>query len=469
MDSNELRQLVENAESSAARFWPDADSPERQLFLETAARYAGLRSEYKSIATLKSACSRKFRDADAVTRQQLRDEMQDISVRLNDTETALKATAAALAQLVETAMQTPSKTKSPAFMHWQHPERAQNETGLRISTTAPATDEWNAYVAAHPAGHFYLRADFLADIAALGRHTPHYIAARDKDDNLCGVLPLVEMRSRLFGHFAVSVPYFNYGGALGDTPEIETRLIAAARELLKQGCAHIELRDTRRRTGLPARTDKASMLLELPETGKQLFDGFSAKLRAQIRRPQREALEYRHGGVELLDDYYRVFSEHMRDLGTPVYSKNLFRLMLEKYAGHCSLHLLYHAEKPVAAAFLLKDCHVMQIPWASTLRSANHLSANMLLYWKVLEYAIAQQCEWFDFGRSSIDAGTYRFKQQWGAAPVQHYWHYLLPEGDELPGINPDNPKYKLLIAVWQRLPLWLTRMIGPPVVINIP
>jgi lipid II:glycine glycyltransferase (peptidoglycan interpeptide bridge formation enzyme) len=111
----------------------------------------------------------------------------------------------------------------------------------------------------------------------------------------------------------------------------------------------------------------------------------------------------------------------------------------------------------------------MEIPWASTLRSYNHTSINMIMYWKILEFAVQQGFEVFDFGRCSEDAGTYRFKQQWGAEPVKLYWDYLLPEGENLPKLNPNNPKFRVLIAVWQRLPVWLANLIAPRIVKALP
>src|SRR5690606_24643145 len=113
--------------------------------------------------------------------------------------------------------------------------------------------------------------------------------------------------------------------------------------------------------------------------------------------------------------------------------------------------------------------NMLEIPWASTVKSANAMDTNMWMYRKILEFAVREGYEFFDFGRSTRDSGTYRFKKQWGARAYEHYWYYLLPKGGSMPGLNPDNPKYKLLIATWKLLPVWLTKIIGPPLVKNIP
>ena len=159
----------------------------------------------------------------------------------------------------------------------------------------------------------------------------------------------------------------------------------------------------------------------------------------------------------------------MRDLGTPVYSKTFFSNILHSFPEHCQIVIVYMETKPVAAAFLLGYNDTLQIPWASTISDVNHLSMNMLLYWEVLKFAIENRYHYFDFGRSSKNSGTYRFKQQWGAKPKQLYWHYWLAENTELPRLNPDNPKYALAINTWKRIPVFITRLIGPPIVRNLP
>ena len=126
-------------------------------------------------------------------------------------------------------------------------------------------------------------------------------------------------------------------------------------------------------------------------------------------------------------------------------------------------------KRPVAAAFLLGYKDTLEIPWASTIKDVNHLSVNMLLYWEVLKFAVDNQYQYFDFGRSSKDSGTFRFKQQWGAIPKQCYWHYWLKNNAEMPSLNPNNPKYKLVISLWKKLPVSVTKYIGPNIVKSLP
>jgi len=334
---------------------------------------------------------------------------------------------------------------------------------------------WDAYVHRKSNSSIYHLWSFKNIIESAFGHSTHYLLAKNQDGCVIGVLPAVEMRSRLFGHFLVSQPFFTYGSALCDHPNVEQKLIEALIEYARiEKVEHIELRSTAPLSNLGgkllAKENKVSMVRSLPSSCETLWSDIGSKVRSQIKKAQRYPLEIKFGQSELLDDYYAVFSENMRDLGTPVYAKRFFSEILNSDLKHAfTVGVVYFNDKPVACCFLMSHHQMMEIPWASALKSANHMNVNMFMYWAVLQKAISQEHQFFDFGRSSKDAGTYRFKKQWGAVPQQLYWNYWLPDGGELPELNPNNPKYKLLIGVWQKLPLWLTRIIGPLVVKYLP
>lgn len=330
---------------------------------------------------------------------------------------------------------------------------------------------WDDYVDNHERGMLAHKYFWKGLINECFGHNSYYLVAMSDVEKICGVLPVVHLKSLLFGNYMVSMPYLNYGGALAETEAIEQLLMEKAGELAGGKTSQsIEFRDCiPRDSGWPTKTEKVSMLLDLPGTAEELGKTIGSKRRSQIKRPQREAPEIFVGKDELLDDFYAVFSENMRDLGTPVYGKEFFSAILSGLNDSCNLVVIKLNGKPVASAFLLSYKNVMEIPWASTLREVNNISMNMLLYWEVLRFAIERGMAQFDFGRSSQDAGTYRFKKQWGAQPKQLYWHYWLEVGGSLPALNPDNPKYHLMIESWKKLPVWLTQKIGPMVVKNLP
>jgi FemAB-related protein (PEP-CTERM system-associated) len=158
----------------------------------------------------------------------------------------------------------------------------------------------------------------------------------------------------------------------------------------------------------------------------------------------------------------------MRDLGTPVYGKRFFRSILRQFGERAELCVVRAGDSPAAAAILLHGWGVTEVPSASSLRHFNSTCANMLLYWHLLERAVQRRQTLFDFGRSSLDSNTFRFKKQWGAEPSPSDWQYHVRIGTTN-AVRPDNPRFQRLIRIWQRLPLWLTRLLGPTIDRGIP
>ncbi len=196
---------------------------------------------------------------------------------------------------------------------------------------------------------------------------------------------------------------------------------------------------------------------------------FNAKLRNQVRKAVKSGLSVAVGGRELLTDFYTVFVRNMRDLGTPVYAEKFFAEVLRVFPSDARIIAVYLEGRPVAAGLIIWFRETVEIPWASSIRDYNQFCPNNLLYWMALQYAVIHGFKRFDFGRSTSGEGTYRFKEQWGAKPVQLNWQYLLSEGREMPELNTRNPKFEMAISVWKKLPLTVTRALGPHIVKNLP
>jgi FemAB-related protein (PEP-CTERM system-associated) len=358
---------------------------------------------------------------------------------------------------------------APATQSTHEPPAAH--PGLRV-VAAEERDSarWNAYTASAADASVYHRYEWRALIQDVFGHRGVYLAAEDEGGGLRGVLPMIRLRSALFGDFLVSMPYFNYGGVLADDANVAQALLdEAASQARALGVTHLELRHTAQMADWPVRTDKITMERRLPGSADELSKQLGSKLRSQIKRPVREGAVGVNGGAELLDEFYAVFARNMRDLGTPVYARRFFAEILARFPQAARVFVVRLKGKAVAAGFTLGGGGRLEIPWASSLREANAVGVNMLLYWNILEYACGAGYEVFDFGRSTADSGTYRFKQQWGAEPRQLYWHYWLRDGGAPPMMNPHNPKYRLAVAVWQRLPLAVANRLGPPLVRNLP
>lgn len=344
-----------------------------------------------------------------------------------------------------------------------------NTQPLKV-TLADDRAVWNEYVRSHENASIYHRyawREVIEDI--FGHSCPYLIATRGQQ--VVGLLPAVQLKSRLFGNYLVSMPYVTGGGVLADDASVAAALLVECAQLARRrGCSHIETRDFQ---PLPvpwhARTDKVVMRLPLSTSIDGLSKQIGKKLRAQVKRPLREGATAHRGGQELVGEFYTVFAANMRDLGTPVYGRALFDRIAQTFPEECEFHIIRIANKPVAAGLLLRDGERMEIPWASSLRRYGRISVNMLLYWEALRACVEHGVREFDFGRSTRDSGTYRFKRQWGAEPTQLFIHYWMREGEALPALTPDNPKYALAIAAWQQLPVWVTNRLGPPLVKYLP
>jgi len=298
-----------------------------------------------------------------------------------------------------------------------------------------------------------------------------YLICENSEKKISGVLPLVQLNSFIFGNYMVSMPYFNYGGVCAESGEARDLLVDAGIDIAgKVGAKHIEFRQQEPLgNGMPVKTRKASMRLCLPDDPRQLWNSFPSKLRSQIRGTEKKGLIAKIGKKEGLDDFYTVFSINMRDLGTPVYPKSFFENILDKFSDNAWICTVYKGNVPLASGFLLSSKNGIEIPWASSIRKFNHLSPNMLLYWNCLEFSCQSGYSVFDFGRSTSGEPTYKFKEQWGATPVQLNWHYWLKNGKSIPEISPANPRYELAIKIWKKLPLPVTRILGPRIVKNLP
>lgn len=330
---------------------------------------------------------------------------------------------------------------------------------------------WDSYVLSSPMATGYHQSGWRRVIEESFGHRTCYLTVQGHDGALQGTLPLVLLASRGFGRFLVSLPFVNYGGLIFSSSEaqrvLEQRAVELARELHAD---HIELRhQALMDTAWVSTERKVSMQLSLPSSYEELVKGFPSKLRSQVRRAQKEGMTARVGGSECLDEFYRVFSRCMRDLGTPVYAKGFFAKILEVFPKEARICVVSHGETPVAAGFLYGFRSSLEIPWAASDKRFNKLAPNMLLYGTVLEYACRQGFQVFDFGRSSPDSGTYRFKEQWGAQPHQLYWYYWMKGGRPVPQLNPQNPKYALAIRLWKNLPVAVANLLGPHIVKHLP
>ena len=349
-------------------------------------------------------------------------------------------------------------------------------------TDSPDSNLWDAYVSAHPQATLYQLSGWLRVIRKVYGHKVYSIAAIEPGDagRIVGVLPLVHIRHPLFGNRLVSMPFFDMGGVLADTPEIEKALLDHALSLAHRlGASGLELRHTTPSAALSAEADlkpgvngqslhcrtwsqKVRMLLDLPGSSEALLKSFKSKLRSQINRALKEGLQITSGGAELVDEFYGVFLENMRDLGSPVHSRRLMENAVLEFPERARVFVVSRNGTPLAASLAFGFKGILMNPWASALRRFSHLSPNMLLYWGMLDHAARNGFARFDFGRSTPGEGTFKFKEQWGARPAPLHWQYIDWGAARSQNGSDLGRRFELAGAVWKRLPLAATRVFGP-------
>lgn len=334
---------------------------------------------------------------------------------------------------------------------------------------APA---WDKYVHSHPRSTLYHLSGWKNIVWKTYQHKIYYMMAVKNGGPIVGILPLIHLKHFIFGNSLVSVPFFDMGGVLADDENTEKTILTEAVSLCKKlRAGNIELRHTEPLSCLDlsetdwilqTRSHKVRMLLELPESSDTLMKSFKAKLRSQIKKPLKEGLSSKVGGLELLDDFYEVFLVNMRDLGSPVHSKKLMKNVLEEFPNKARIVIVYKENLPLACSLVIGFKDTLENPWASALREHSRLSPNMLLYWTMLEYACDKGYAYFDFGRSSPGEGTYKFKQQWGAKPNPLNWHYISLKGKSVDTETSEASKFDKAVQYWTKLPLSVTKIIGP-------
>ena len=314
-------------------------------------------------------------------------------------------------------------------------------------------EEWDELAASLGAGPYLFWAWRVAVERAYG-HRPLYLAAfRGKTPE--AILPLFKFKTP-WGSRLVSLPFCDYGGILATNEEAFLFIWDKARELAR---AHggLEVRFPERPPYLSDEKGseaKVRLLLPLPDRAEILWKQLKAKVRSQVRRPQKEGAEAVTGGQELLPAFYRIYQENMHYLGSPPHSLAWFKAVLSSYGEMARVVLVHLRGEPLAGGILLFTEEEAVNPWASSRRSFKKISPNMLLYWQMLSLATERGLLRFDFGRSSRCSGTYRFKRQWGAEEKPLFW-YGREEGGPSRG--------RVLAArIWPKIPLSWANRLGP-------
>jgi serine/alanine adding enzyme len=339
---------------------------------------------------------------------------------------------------------------------------------LHVAPFSGSEAEWDSCVAEQEGWTHFHRWGWKSIIEQVFGHECIYLAARDDAGAMRGVLPLVHASSLVFGNYLVSLPFLNYGGPLGSEPAVQALAARAAQLARLRRVDLLELRSPRPLPlDLPVSHRKITCQLSLSAgDAPAVWGALDTNVRRKVRRAQKEKLTVRFG--PLVDDFYQVFSRHMRDLGTPTLPRNFFETIAARFRADSWFGCVYHEGRPVAGGCGFRWGGQFELTWVSALKQYHRIYANMLLYWGFIERAANMGLTVFDFGRCTPDGGTHRFKQQWGAHDVPLWWYQqVLGRRDATP--SPQERAFSWGPLVWKRLPLALANTLGPRIVRLIP
>lgn len=331
-----------------------------------------------------------------------------------------------------------------------------------------ASARWDAFVLSCPAATFFHRSGWARILEQVLRHRSHFLYA-ERCGRIEGVLPLAHVNSLLFGNALVSLPFAVYGGvaAVNDAAReaLEQQAIALAKQLKVE---HLELRNLQ-----PVHTDWPRQELYVTFRKELLADDDANML--AIPRKQRAMVRkgIKNGLVSAVDRnadrFFQLFADNVHRHGTPAMPKRYFEALLQAFGNDCEVLTVTGPDGQLLSSVLSFYFRDEVLPYyAGDDESARHLAANDFKYWELMRRACERGVRIFDYGRSKEGTGPYSFKKNWGFEPQRLHYEYCLYKHGAVPQNNPNNPKYKLLIAAWRRMPIGLANWLGPHIVRNL-
>lgn len=326
---------------------------------------------------------------------------------------------------------------------------------------------WDAYVHEHPEASFFHLSGWKRVIEEVYGHRSYYLYA-EEGGSVLGVLPLAHIRSRLFSNALISTPFCVYGGVLADTPAVADALLERACGLANDlQVDYLELRNLDPKPmGWPGKDLYVTFRKTLEPNLEANLASIPRKQRAMVRKGISAGLR-----SELDADttrFYRIYSESVRNLGTPVFPARYFKALKRSFGPQCEVLTVTQNGCALSSvmSFYFRD-EVLPYYGGGT-QEARDLKANDFMYWELMRRAVAKGIRIFDYGRSKRGTGSFSFKRNWGFEATPLHYEYFLVKSREIPDINPMNPKYTALIALWQRLPLPMSRLLGPMLAKNL-
>lgn len=331
-----------------------------------------------------------------------------------------------------------------------------------IGAPAAGDPRWDAYVDGHPEGTFFHLLRWREVLAESVGFEPHYLWAL-RGSRVVGLLPLVRVKSVLFGHSLVSLPFCVQGGVIADDAPATQALLDHARSLAeREEVDYLELRHTRPvAEGWPTKGE--TYVLFRRDLSPNVEDNLKAiprKQRAMVRKGIDAGLVSRE--EDSLGNFFRIYATSVRNLGTPVFPRRYFARLHSAFREQCRVTTVFAGDTPVSSVLSFVYKNTVMPYYGGGLPAARNLKAYDFMYWEVMRTACEQGIGCFDYGRSKRESGSYSFKKNWGFEPRPLHYQYHLVKQQGLPDRNPNNPKYELAVNAWKRLPLPLANFLGP-------
>jgi FemAB-related protein (PEP-CTERM system-associated) len=326
---------------------------------------------------------------------------------------------------------------------------------------------WDDYVAANPAATFFHLSGWKSVLESATPHRPRYLLS-ESSGKINGVLPLAHVRSLLFGSSLISTPFCVYGGAIADDEGARRALEDAAAQMARQlGVGYLEMRNlTPCREDWPRKSLYVTFRRPISSNDEENLNAIPRKQRAVVRKGIQLGMQ----GVVDADErrLYDIYSESVRNLGTPVFSRRYLQCVYETFRSRSEILTVEHEGRGVASvlSFFFRD-EVLPY-YGGSIAEARNLYANDFMYWDVMRRAAARGVRVFDYGRSKRETGSYRFKKHWGFEETPLAYEYSLVRAQAIPDLSPANSKYGIMVQAWKKLPLPVSRAIGPWIARNL-
>jgi serine/alanine adding enzyme len=339
-----------------------------------------------------------------------------------------------------------------------------------IPLTRDSEKVWERFVGASPQATLGHLLGWRNVVQKTYHHTPYYLMAID-GQAVKGLLPLFLIRSPLFGRLLVTAPYLSYGGLIATDDSAGEALVEKARQIASERKAkYIELRGLQRvGRGLLLKEKYCTFFLSLKEGSDVIWKGFEGgKVRRAVRKALKTGLVIERGH-HLKEVFAKVMNRHMRDLGTPFHPIRFYQRITEEFPHRAEILMARQGDRYVGGILLISSQDTVYWYCGAGLRAYKSLAPMSLLMWEAIRSASENGFAFFDFGRSRWESGTFHFKRKWGAQPMKLFYEYHLLANGALPDLDPTNNSYRLAIALWKRLPVFVTKALGPLIIRDIP